>query len=428
MRRSTTLVAALVLAACALAAGVGSRAAVQPSTAPANPHGRFHGECGDCHGSEGWTPAKISPRFNHAKFGFPLEGAHAAAACRACHATLDFSQEKTQCVGCHQDVHQGELGIDCARCHTPRTFIDRAAMVRAHQLTRFPLSGAHASLDCESCHPSAPEGHMQFVGTPPNCSGCHMADYRATTDPDHSASGFPVTCQNCHSSITWKPASFDHNRTAFPLTGAHRATPCMSCHGDGVYKGKATACVSCHLADYNGTTNPVHSSSGFSTACEGCHNTTSWAGAAFDHNKTAFPLTGAHITTPCQSCHGDGVYAGKSTACVSCHQNDYNGTTNPAHAAAGFSTACQSCHNTTNWSGATFNHDGPYFPIYSGTHAGRWNACTDCHTSSTSYQPFTCFNCHPHDDKAQTDSNHSSVSGYSYDSNACYSCHPRGTK
>ena len=269
---------------------------------------------------------------------------------------------------------------------------------------------------------------MQFVGTPPNCSGCHMADYHATTDPDHVASGFPVTCQNCHSSITWKPASFDHNRTAFPLTGAHRATPCMSCHGDGVYKGKATACVSCHLADYNGTTNPVHSSSGFSTACEGCHNTTSWAGAAFDHNKTAFPLTGAHITTPCQSCHGDGVYAGKSTACVSCHQNDYNGTTNPAHAAAGFSTSCQSCHTTTSWNGATFNHDGPYFPIYSGTHAGRWSACTDCHTSSTSYQPFTCFNCHPHDDKAQTDSNHSGVSGYSYDSNACYSCHPRGTK
>jgi Zn finger protein HypA/HybF involved in hydrogenase expression len=343
------MVAALA-ASLALAQALRSPAAGISAVTPPNPHGRFKGECGLCHGAEGWTPAHISPRFNHAKFGFALDGAHAAAACRACHATLDFSQEKTQCVGCHQDVHQGELGADCARCHTPRSFIDRAAMVRAHQLTRFPLSGAHASLDCESCHPPAVPGHLQFVGTSPNCAGCHMPDYRATTTPDHVAANFPTTCQNCHSNIAWRPASFDHDRTAFPLTGAHRSTPCLSCHGDG-------------------------------------------------------------------------VYVGKSTACVSCHQADYNGTTDPAHSAAGFSTACQTCHNTTSWAGATFDHDGLYFPIYSGTHAGRWSACSDCHNSPSSYLQFTCFTCHA---QATTDSHHTGVSGYSYDSNACYRCHPKG--
>jgi hypothetical protein len=132
------------------------------------------------------------------------------------------------------------------------------------------------------------------------------------------------------------------------------------------------------------------------------------------------------LTTPCASCHGDGVYKGKSTDCYSCHKANYDATNNPAHTAAGFATTCATCHNTTSWAGATFDHDTPYFPIYSGTHAGRWSACTDCHPVASNYASFTCLSCHPHSDKAQTDGNHTGVSGYVYDSNHCYSCHPRG--
>jgi hypothetical protein len=467
---------------------------------PASPHGKFRGECADCHSASAWKPAKIGPKFDHAKFGFALEGAHAAADCRSCHASLDFTQERQLCVSCHEDVHHGEFGTECARCHTARSFIDRGTMVRRHQTSRFPLTGSHAALECEDCHRPTAAGHLQFVGKQADCSGCHMADYQAAKSPDHAGGGFPLDCMTCHTTIGWQGARFnhdrtsfpltgahrtvacaschpgnvyqgtsaacaschqgdydrttdpahaasgfstqcatchtttqwagavfDHNQTAFPLTGAHRTTPCANCHGDGVYAGKSTACVSCHQSDYNGTTNPAHATSGFSTQCATCHTTTQWAGAVFDHNQTAFPLTGAHTTTPCASCHGDGVYAGKSTACASCHQGDFDRTTDPAHVAAGFSTTCTTCHNTTTWQGATFAaHDPQYFPIYSGTHRGRWANCATCHNSVNDFAQFTCFSCHPHDDKAGTDGHHSGVSGYSYTSQACYSCHPRG--
>lgn len=465
-----------------------------------SPHGAFKEECMLCHTSAGWTPARVSAKFNHAKYGFPLTGAHATTRCLACHASLDFTQTKKMCVTCHEDPHRAELGTDCARCHGARSFVDRTAMVRAHQSSRFPLTGSHAGLECESCHKPAAQGQMQFVGTQAECQSCHMNDYRATKNPDHAAGSYPVTCTSCHSTISWSPARFDHDRTAFRLTGAHRAAACMKCHGDGVYAGKSHECVSCHQSEYSGTNDPPHASAGFpaaacaschtttswsgaafdhgatsfpltgahrnaacaschgdgvyngksgecvschqsdynrandpphaaagfSLACASCHGTTAWTGATFDHATTAFPLTGAHRTATCVSCHGDGVYAGKPTDCVSCHRSDYDGTTNPGHVAAGFSVACASCHTTTTWSGATFDHDTSLFPIYSGTHRGKWNACADCHTNPGNYATFTCLSCHPHSDRAGTDGHHSGVSGYRYDSQACYSCHPRG--
>ena len=33
--------------------------------------------------------------------------------------------------------------------------------------------------------------------------------------------------------------------------------------------------------------------------------------------------------------------------CVACHQDDYDGTNDPAHMAAGFPTDCMACHTTT---------------------------------------------------------------------------------
>jgi hypothetical protein len=132
------------------------------------------------------------------------------------------------------------------------------------------------------------------------------------------------------------------------------------------------------------------------------------------------------VVQECLSCHGGGVYDGLSTQCASCHQSDYDGTTNPNHTAAGFPLQCQTCHNTTIWQGATFDHDSQNFPIYSGKHRSRWDECADCHTNASNYSVFTCLSCHPHSDKAKTDSDHQGESGYRYDSAACYNCHPRG--
>ena len=475
---------------------VGATVARADNPAITNPHGDYKEDCSLCHSPKAWKPVRISKKFDHSRF-LPLAGAHASVNCTGCHKTLDFAMAPTACVDCHSDVHNGELGTDCSRCHGTRSFVDRNDHIRLHRATRFPLEGAHVTLDCEMCHQLASPDAYTYVNTPTECSSCHMKDYDNTTSPNHQTSGFPTDCTECHDQVSWTRASFDHastgfpltnghaglscdrchvggvytglssacvschqndydqtndpphqasgfstncvqchntrrwddasfnhSATAFPLTGAHLTAACNSCHGGGVYAGLATACVSCHQTDYNNTSDPPHQASGFATTCEQCHNTTRWQDATFDHNATAFPLTGAHLTTSCNSCHGGGVYAGLSTACVSCHQSDYDGTTDPNHAAANFSTTCTQCHNTTTWSGATFTHAD--FPIYSGTHAGRWTSCAQCHTNPASYADFDCLTCHPHDDKTQTDSNHTGMSDYQYNSDACYRCHPNG--
>ena len=155
-----------------------------------------------------------------------------------------------------------------------------------------------------------------------------------------------------------------------------------------------------------------------------CHNTNNWLETNFNHNNTNFPLTGAHTSVDCSSCHTNG-FSGTSTQCYSCHSGNYNNTTNPNHSSLNFSTDCTNCHSTTRWIPSTFNHDSQYFPIYSGKHRGEWNSCTDCHTNPSDYNVFSCLNCHEHN-KTSMDSKHRGRSGYSYVSSACYSCHPDG--
>lgn len=418
------LMALLVLLPSLTLAGLQAAAAIRPKLQ--SPHGDLKEECSSCHSAKGWKPAVISASFDHARSGFALTGAHATGDCMSCHTSLDFKAERTQCQSCHTDPHRGEMGADCARCHSSRSFIDRGPMVRLHQMTRFSLTGSHAALECESCHAPAAQGQLQFVNTRAECQSCHMEAYRATREPDHAAGGFPLACQQCHSTLTWSTARFDHDRSAFPLTGAHRTAACAQCHGDGVYQGKPTACASCHQGEYNSTTAPAHAAAGFPAQCQVCHNTVAWQPTAYDHDATAFPLTGAHRSATCDQCHGDGVYDGKPTACESCHQGDYDSTTDPSHAAAQFPLQCLTCHNTTAWAPASWDHDSRWFPIYSGRHRGEWNACSDCHNNPNDFNQFNCLSCHPHSDRTKTDGDHRGESGYQYQSAACYSCHPRG--
>jgi hypothetical protein len=363
---------------------------------------------------------------------FPLTGTHLATDCESCHTPaaqggLTFVNRPVECVQCHNDVYRtakspdhlaGGFPTDCNQCHSTATWPGARFN---HTASGFPLTGAHRAVRCQDCH-----GDGVYAGRNSACVSCHRDDYDGATNPSHQAARFPTECATCHTTGGWQPASFDHGTTAFPLTGAHRAVTCQQCHGDGVYAGKNTACVSCHQAAYDGTTDPSHRAAQFPTDCTACHTTTAWEPASFDHSTTAFPLTGAHTTATCQQCHADGVYAGKNTACASCHQAAYDGTADPNHRTAGFPTDCASCHTTTTWDGARFDHDASFFPIYSGKHAGKWSSCATCHTNQTSYQSFTCFNCHEHS-QAETDGHHGGVSGYRYDSQACYSCHPRGS-
>jgi hypothetical protein len=381
--------------------------------------GRFPMDCRLCHTAASWVPSS----FNHDRTSFPLTGAHRAAACTACHADNRYAGTPADCWSCHQKDYTGasdpnhaanSFDRDCLRCHTqsawsPATF--------DHSTTAFPLTGAHRSISCTACHTSG------YTSLPTDCWSCHQKDYNGASDPNHAANNFDRDCLRCHTQNAWSPSTFDHSTTAFPLTGAHRSISCMACHTSG-YTSLPADCWSCHQKDYNSASDPNHAVNNFDRDCLRCHTQSAWSPSTFDHSTTAFPLTGAHVPLACQACHADG-YTGTPRDCYFCHETDYNTTVDPNHRAAGFPLACQNCHSTVRWAGASFNHDASYFPIYSGSHARRWSACSDCHTNLSNYSVFSCTNCHAHS-QAETNEDHDEVSGYRYNSNDCYRCHPRG--
>jgi hypothetical protein len=378
----------------------------------------FPTTCESCHTMDSWFGAK----FDHLKFtGFALTGAHATLPCTACHINNQFRNTPADCFSCHSTDFAGakspshaQFGFphDCGLCHTTVNWLNASFDHAVY--ANYPLTGAHANLTCAQCHVN-----NQYTGTSTACYSCHKADYSATTNPNHVAAGFPTDCSICHSTAAWTPSSFNHTTTGFALTGAHATVQCQQCHVNNNYSGNLpTDCYSCHKADYTGTTNPNHVAAGFPTTCNTCHTTTSWAGAAFNHNNTPFPLTGAHVNVACTQCHINNVFAGTPTDCYSCHKADYAATTNPNHTSAGFPTTCATCHTTVSWLGATFNHT--WFPT---NHGGANGVCATCHTNSADYSVFTCTNCHT---KTSTDSRHQGVSGYVYNSVNCYACHKNG--
>ena len=392
----------------------------QKTTNPNHVQGGFPQTCDVCHNTTAWQPAS----YDHNKTAFPLTGAHVNVPCAQCHINGKYAGTPTDCAACHLPDYQKTTNPNhaaagfpqtCAVCHNTAAW---QPAIFDHSKTVFPLTGAHVNVACTQCHING-----KYAGTPTNCAACHLTDYQKTTNPNHAAAGFPTDCSLCHSTASWAGATFNHNQTQFPLTGAHVNAACSQCHSSGVYKGLSTDCVSCHLQNYNSTTNPNHVAAGYPQQCNICHNTTAWQPATFDHSKTAFPLTGAHVSVPCASCHIAGVYAGTPTDCYSCHKKEYQSTTDPNHVAAAFPTTCQTCHTTSSWLGATFNHT--WFPIYSGTHQGKWTTCADCHVNSANYAAFSCITCHTHA-QSNVDPQHSGVSGYAYSATSCYSCHPQG--
>ncbi|GAB4291346.1 MAG: hypothetical protein Kow0098_10530 [Ignavibacteriaceae bacterium] len=378
----------------------------------------FSTDCVQCHNIFSFVPST----FDHNATSFPLTGQHVAVNCSQCH-TSGYSNTPVECYACHQQDYENVQDPDhisanfptrCEDCHnttgwSPADF--------DHNATAFPLTGSHIPLDCSACHSSG------FTGTPADCYACHQQEYENVQDPNHVAEGFPLDCALCHNTVSWDDAEFDHNSTAFPLTGAHISLDCAQCHSAG-YSGTPTDCYSCHQQDYENVQDPNHVSEGFSFDCTMCHNTDNWEDADFDHNQTTFPLTGAHTTVDCSQCHANG-YSNTPTDCFFCHETDYNNAVDPDHIAAGFPPTCEDCHTTIAWEPASFDHDGQYFPIYSGKHAGEWGLCVDCHNVPNDYSQFTCIDCHEHNQQ-DMDDEHQGVEGYVYISSECYACHPNG--
>ncbi len=379
-------------------------------------------DCIICHSETAWEPAT----FDHNLTAFPLTGAHIPVDCASCHAG-GYSGTPTDCAACHQtDFNQSTnpnhvvlgLSTDCVQCHTTNPDWSPAEF-DVHN-NYYVLQGAHAAIanECASCH------NGNYNNTPNTCVGCHLSDYNGTTDPDHEALQYPTDCIICHSETAWEPATFDHNLTDFPLTGAHIPVDCASCHAGG-YSGTPTDCAACHQTDFNQSTNPNHVVLGLSTDCAQCHTTNpDWSPAEFDVHNNYYVLQGAHaaIANECASCH-NGNYNNTPNTCVGCHLSDYNNTNDPDHQLAQFPTDCAQCHSQNAWEPSTFDHDGMYFPIYSGKHENEWDQCNDCHTNPNDYAVFTCLTCHT---LSETNNDHDEVSGYQYNSNACLACHPDG--
>jgi hypothetical protein len=291
----------------------------------------------------------------------------------------------------------------------------------------FPVyTGKHAGTwtQCTDCHQN-PASYASFT-----CISCHEHN-QADMDNEHSGvSGYEYNspaCLGCHP--TGNAAGFNHNTSPFPLTGAHATTPCTSCHPGGYANPPSMVCFDCHTNDYNQTVNPNHTAINIPNTCKDCHTTIAgWKPATFSIHSNYYVIQGAHvaIANDCGKCH-NGNYNITPNTCDGCHMSDYNGTTNPPHASAQFPVNCESCHTQSTWTPSTFNHDGQYFPIYSGKHQGEWNLCSDCHTNPSNYAVFSCIDCHEHNQNDMNDK-HSGVSGYSWNSQACLNCHPDGSE
>ena len=186
-------------------------------------------------------------------------------------------------------AHTG-ISDNCTSCHDG-TYVTMGALDKAsdpdHQVT---------TADCGACHTTtavAPNGvsflnaFQDHTGIVDNCgsAGCHdpgtPEGIYAATPPHNPTNG--NDCELCHTSGgNWANAVFDHSNIS-------RDTRCDSCHNGTDSIGK------------DAKVNPPHIPT--TDDCRVCHNTTSFAGATFDHSNVSG-------NTRCDSCHNGNAATG----------------------------------------------------------------------------------------------------------------------
>jgi hypothetical protein len=308
--------------------------------------------------------------------------------CGNCHDRTNKVTQSSLCLDCHKDVaedvrlHSNFHGRmpnagtgECKACHTEHkgrdadiTQLDQAQF--DHALTKLPLEGAHASLDCAACHKRG----EPWRDATPGCSACHKAD-------DVHRGQFTQSCGDCHSSLSWTGGKFDHDKTEFRLNGAHLPLTCDACHVGGRYKTTPKSCIGCHATDdeHRGSRGPD---------CAKCHTTKEWKTAKYDHLKeTGFALLGVHADIDCLACHRSGNYKDKIPKdCDGCHRAD------DSHARR-FGAKCEDCHDNDKWHPVVYDHLGRHKFALQGAHAKL--DCHTCHTTNASAKlPEDCEGCH----------------------------------
>jgi hypothetical protein len=258
-----------------------------------------------------------------------------------------------------------------------------------------PVTKVHEKYehDCEQCHDTSGKYEQGEL-----CVQCH--DHKNIRHDLSKQTGFhgrlpksqQTDCKNCHTEhvgrdaniILLNPSSFNHQKTDFPLKGTHKEATCNACHKKGKKHSEAPGdCYSCHKKD------DAHKGEQ-GKKCGDCHKATSWKETAFDHDKTDFPLKGAHKDTTCNACHINKKYKDTPKECLSCHQ------INDVHRGE-FGKKCDDCHNSKKWTNAKFDHKKTDFPLY-GRH--KKASCNSCHLGGDTKKklPIKCYGCHKNDD------------------------------
>jgi hypothetical protein len=230
---------------------------------------------------------------------------------------------------------------------------------------------------------------------------------------------FPADCSLCHEGDGWHTIRadfrFDHEQeTGIALVGAHAQAECLRCHNDRgpVAEYAARGCAGCHVDPHRGQ---------LGLNCDACHQQDGWIPREViaQHQRTRFPLVGAHAATACFACHPGaqvGNYSGLDPRCETCHSGELARATNPDHVAQGWTTDCQRCHVPFQWDLARYAHPGS-FPL-TGGHAGH--SCDTCHTGGTFTGLSTdCLSCHQDDFQNARDPDHRAA-GFPQD---CRTCH-----
>ncbi len=359
-------------------------------------------KCVSCHKEHQGHKRPVSwfneQTFDHATTGFARMGKHATAECGSCHALKNIADplvavkvkangKRTyrgltqSCVSCHTDNHNNVVGRECQTCHTPAGWAQVPAF--DHSKTPFVLVGRHSAVACGKCHQDierkekgkpilfAAKGHD-------DCAPCHSSP--------HGNTMAERSCTSCHTPSNWRTpkagARFNHELASFKLTGRHGDVACDKCHkaaGPGTTKqtGKAVTrkCASCHKDYHRGDF-----ASKFNEECERCHTTAGFTPATFQlaaHGNSRFPLTGAHLATPCGQCHAKGangrrIFRFTSQLCQTCHKDQHAGRFAPEMRAR----SCGACHTPLDWSPVNFDHSRTGFKLV-GKHAGV--KCSACH-------------------------------------------------
>ena len=214
---------------------------------------QFGTDCGACHTTDGWLPAS----FDHALTQVPAQR-------RACSSwTVHNATPMPSLAACRPTVFramprmmptQVSLGPPASACHTTDAWLPATF---DHSLTQFPLSGAHASLECSECHKNE-----VFTNLPADCASCHP-------DPSFHAGLFAgMTCDQCHSTAAWSPASFNLSHPdscGEERCIGHEDATCRDCHNTNL---STATCLKCH--DSN---NPSDGDGGGRGRCKACQQT-----------------------------------------------------------------------------------------------------------------------------------------------------------